>query len=139
MSKEEEKEEAFRIQQEILQRRRNKKAQESYFNDVQKRRTEVEASIRSRRLQINAGEDPLVAWKRLRAEGKIKDLGYEDVPEGGIPMPMASFGIPKYDNGERFDLRLPYADQGYEDPDADVMKKVGNFFGGLFGGNKGQK
>jgi len=22
----------------------------------------------------------------------IKPLGYEDVPEGGIPMPMASFG-----------------------------------------------
>jgi hypothetical protein len=30
----------------------------------------------------------------------------------------------------RFDLRLPYADQGYVDDDADVMGKVGNFFGG---------
>ena len=36
----------------------------------------------------------------------------------------------KFDNGGRFDLRLPYANQGYEDPDADVMAKIGNFFGG---------
>ena len=39
----------------------------------------------------------------------------------------------KYDNGGRFDLRLPYADQGYVDEDSDVMGKIGNFFGG---GNK---
>ena len=37
-------------------------------------------------------------------------------------------------NGERFDLRLPYVDQGYEDPDADVMGKLMSFFGG--GGKK---
>jgi hypothetical protein len=39
----------------------------------------------------------------------------------------------KFDNGGRFDLRLPYADQGYVDEDSDVMGKLGNFFGG---GNK---
>jgi hypothetical protein len=56
---------------------------------------------------------------------------------GGIPIPMASFGVGgefglggKFDNGGRFDLRLPYADQGYVDDDADVMGKVSNFFGG---------
>ena len=32
--------------------------------------------------------------------------------------------------GGRFDLRLPYADQGYVDEDADAMKKLTNFFGG---------
>ena len=37
--------------------------------------------------------------------------------------------VPWYDNGERFDLRLPYADQGYVDEDADVMGKMANFFG----------
>ena len=36
----------------------------------------------------------------------------------------------KFDNGGRFDLRLPYADQGYVDEDADVMGKIGNFFSG---------
>ena len=34
----------------------------------------------------------------------------------------------EYDNGERFDLRLPYVDQGYEDPDADVMGKFMDLF-----------
>jgi hypothetical protein len=42
----------------------------------------------------------------------------------------------KYDNGGRFDLRLPYADQGYVDDDADVMGKIAGFFGG---GNKKKK
>ena len=36
----------------------------------------------------------------------------------------------KFDNGGRFDLRLPYAEQGYVDEDADVMGKIGSFFGG---------
>jgi hypothetical protein len=36
----------------------------------------------------------------------------------------------KFDNGGRFDLRLPYADQGYVDDDADVMGKISAFFGG---------
>ena len=36
----------------------------------------------------------------------------------------------QYDNGGRFDLRLPYADQGYVDEDADVMGKITDFFGG---------
>lgn len=41
----------------------------------------------------------------------------------------------EYDNGERFDLRLPYVDQGYEDPDADFMGKLM----GMFGGGKKKK
>lgn len=36
----------------------------------------------------------------------------------------------KFDNGGRFDLRLPYADQGYVDEDADFMGKLGQMFGG---------
>ena len=36
----------------------------------------------------------------------------------------------QFDNGGRFDLRLPYADQGYVDEDADVMGKLSDFFGG---------
>jgi hypothetical protein len=45
----------------------------------------------------------------------------------------------KFDNGGRFDLRLPYADQGYVSDDADVMGKLSSLFGG--GGKKvaGQK
>jgi hypothetical protein len=31
--------------------------------------------------------------------------------------------MPKYDNGERWDLKAKYTDEGYEDADADVMGK----------------
>mmetsp|Transcript_22728 Transcript_22728/g.70613 ORF Transcript_22728/g.70613 Transcript_22728/m.70613 type:complete len:182 (+) Transcript_22728:611-1156(+) len=48
----------------------------------------------------------------------------------GIIIPIAPFGLPEMDGGERFDLRLPYVDQGYEDPDADVMGKFMNLFKG---------
>jgi hypothetical protein len=70
----------------------------------------------------------------------------EDEPEGGIPMPMASFGVGgefgqggKYDNGERFDLRLPYAEQGWvEDGDDEDVERV-DFFQNLLSGGKLQR
>jgi hypothetical protein len=46
-------------------------------------------------------------------------------------MPASPIDIPKYDEGQRFDLRLPYAERGYEDPDSDLMGKIGGFFSGL--------
>ena len=63
------------------------------------------------------------------------DAGDGKKREGGLPIPLPSFGLGgeagvggEYDNGERFDLRLPYVDQGYEDPDADVMGKFMDLF-----------
>ena len=51
--------------------------------------------------------------------------------KGFIPLPMASFGMPEFDAGERFDLRGPYADEGWVDEnDAGGFK---NPFAGLFG------
>jgi len=41
-----------------------------------------------------------------------------------------SFYSGKFDNGGRFDLRLPYAEQGYVDEESDVMGKLASFFGG---------
>ena len=35
--------------------------------------------------------------------------------KGGIPLPMASFGMPEFDGGERFDLKGPYVDEGWVD------------------------
>ncbi len=32
---------------------------------------------------------------------------------------ITPFGMPEYDGGERFDLRLPYVDNGWVDEDAD--------------------
>ena len=73
------------------------------------------------RKQYAEGEDPIDEWRKRRASGQISDLEnqYGDPKEvGGIPLPMASFGVGgefgvggKYDNGGRFDLRLPYAEQ----------------------------
>ena len=79
-------------------------------------------------------------WKEARDRGEVKDLGYKDEP----PKESSLFGIlflhpidiPKYDNGERFDLRLPYAERGYESEDADVMGKMSRALENLFGGKK---
>ena len=73
-------------------------------------------------------------------------MDYEDEPKGGIPFPMASFGVGgefgvggKFDNGERFDLRLPYAEQGWtEEMDAEQVESV-DFFANLLSGGKLQR
>lgn len=47
----------------------------------------------------------------LRKQGKIKEREtYEQYGDTnrGIVIPQVPFGNAKYDNGERFDLRLPY-------------------------------
>lgn len=137
--------EEWEKQQEILKDRRKSKAERNaYFESVERRRQE--ASRKQNEMwawqtkTYKKGEDPIDEWKKRRASGDISDLDdqYGDEKKmGGIPFPMASFGVGgefgvggKYDNGGRFDLRLPYADQGYVDEDADVMGKIGNFFGG---------
>merc|ERR1711920_116989 len=62
-------------------------------------------------------------WLNGKAPKKMLKNQYEDVPEGGIPLPMASFGMPKFDYGERFDLAAPFTDEGWVAEDADVMKR----------------
>jgi len=97
--------------------------------------------------QRNPFDDPLKEWKRRNAEGKVNKLGYEDVPKGGIQMPMASFGVGgefgaggKYDNGERFDLRLPYVEQGWiEDANPEDNAESVDFFANLLSGGKLQR
>lgn len=134
-----EKDEAFRQQQEILARRRDKKRAKEYFNDVNARRRDLEDDLMKRRLVVRDGEDPLIPWQKMKDAGYIDPSGYDEEDEGGIPIPLPSFGVPKYDNGGRFDLKLPHVEIGYTDEDADVMKKAGNAFRNLFGGGKGKK
>lgn len=132
-------------QQEILKNRRAPKAdRDKYFADIEKRRDEASKKQKDmwawQTKTYKNGEDPLDEWKKRRKSGQISDLDnqYGDPKKvGGIPLPMASFGVGgefgvggKFDNGGRFDLRLPYADQGYVDDDADVMGKLTSFFGG---------
>lgn len=114
---------------------------------VKRKRKEV-AQQASKNLWFKTkdGEDPLTAWQGAKDRGEIKKLGYEPEPSKSdsrlglnVVVPLNPIGMPKYDNGERFDLRLPYAERGYEDPDADVMGKLGAAFSSLFGGKKTQQ
>jgi hypothetical protein len=46
--------------------------------------------------QYKKGEDPIDEWKKRRSSGQISDLDnqYGDPKKiGGIPLPMASFGV----------------------------------------------
>mmetsp|Transcript_49466 Transcript_49466/g.121438 ORF Transcript_49466/g.121438 Transcript_49466/m.121438 type:complete len:196 (-) Transcript_49466:236-823(-) len=122
-------EEEYQRMQATLARRRKKDENAKYFEEVEERRKKVEEDRKKTKFELKEGEDPLIEWKKLQERGDVKPLGYENEPEGGIPIPMASFQIPRYDNGMRFDLRLPYADKGYEDPDADFMGKLKKMFG----------
>ncbi|CAM9451644.1 unnamed protein product [Choristocarpus tenellus] len=110
-----------------------------YNADVNSRRKKADEKVAQWSWQsANDGKDPIIAWRKMKAEGKIPDVyDEEENQEGGIPIPMASFGVGgsfglggKWDEGARFDLRLPYVDQGYVDEDADVMAKIASFFGG---------
>lgn len=137
--------EQWKAQQEILKMRRAPQAErDAYFAQLDKNRRKASQDWKDKwgwqTKQYGKGEDPITEWKKQREAGNISDLDnqYGDPKEiGGIPLPMASFGVGgefglggKFDNGGRFDLRLPYADQGYVDEDADVMGKIGNFFSG---------
>lgn len=132
-----EKDEAFEQQQAILARRRDKRKNKEYFDNVRRTRAEREATLAEKRLVVRDGEDPLIPWKELKRKGLIDEAGYgEDEQTGGIIIPMASFGIPKYDNGGRFDLKLPHVEIGYTDEDADVMGKAKKALGKFFGFGK---
>jgi hypothetical protein len=41
----------------------------------------------------------------------------DEQANSGLIVPLLPFGMPKFDAGERFDLRSPYADDGWVDPD----------------------
>eukprot|EP00629_Pelagomonadales_sp_RCC1024_P012727 CAMPEP_0119262760 /NCGR_PEP_ID=MMETSP1329-20130426/2387_1 /TAXON_ID=114041 /ORGANISM="Genus nov. species nov., Strain RCC1024" /LENGTH=189 /DNA_ID=CAMNT_0007262435 /DNA_START=162 /DNA_END=729 /DNA_ORIENTATION=- len=137
------KDEQMAEQQRILKLRQDPKARNQYFDKVDKKRMDLQQQqVTKWGFQKDQSADPLVRWKELRESGEIGNLktglGTDgEKREGGIQIPFPSFGVGgsagvggEYDNGERFDLRLPYVDQGYEDPDADVMGKLMGMFGG---------
>jgi len=143
------KDQQMREQMEILNRRRNPAARRQYTDELSKRRNAAnkDAIDKIAWQRSTDGVDPLVEFKRRKEEGRVNGIGYEDEPTGGIPMPMASFGVGgefgvggKYDNGERFDLRLPYAEQGWteENDAADGVESV-DFFANLLSGGKLQR
>ena len=128
---------AYAAQLEVAEQRRNPEARRRALRETEARRARESAAFEDK-FAWQRSKDPLAEFKKRQAAGKVKKIGYEDEPKGGIPMPMASFGVGgefgqggKYDNGERFDLRLPFVDQGWVD-EADLPqgKKGGKEPGG---------
>ncbi|GFR49684.1 hypothetical protein Agub_g11833 [Astrephomene gubernaculifera] len=125
---ESEREEQWRLQQELIQKRksgqlikeandRRRKVAEELASRKEVRRREKEALAR--------GEmpDTLQGWKPY-------DNEVDEKANSGIVVPLLPFGIKKYDEGERFDLRSPYSDAGWVDPEEQDawagLKKIGS-------------
>lgn len=93
--------EQWEAQQEILRNRRKPQEERNkYFAKVEERR--VEASKKQNDMwawqtkTYAKGEDPIDEWRKRRAEGIISDLDDQygdEKSKGGIPLPMASFGV----------------------------------------------
>lgn len=112
------KEEQYRAQQEVLSRRRNN----SWQGEVKERRAKASRYLNDPEYKKKCDEENRAKFKAQReAEGPE--------PKFGIIIPMAPFGMPEYDGGERFDLRLPYVDNGYVDPDAAWDEQLKRFLG----------
>jgi hypothetical protein len=73
---------------------------------------------------------------RVKAEKEAAEAERGPVRFFSIPIPTNPVGMPEYDNGERFDLRLPYVDNGWVDEDADVMGRLGRWLGSLGKGSQ---
>ena len=100
--------EEWEKQQEILARRRAPKAQrDQYFKEVEQQRKRAADERQEmwgwQTKTYKKGEDPLDEWKKRRKAGTISDLDdqYGDPKKiGGIPLPMASFGVGGEVSGE---------------------------------------
>ncbi|KAI3424946.1 hypothetical protein D9Q98_008328 [Chlorella vulgaris] len=120
-----EKEEQYAKQQEVLNRRRTN----SWQGEVKERRKEV-----SKYLQDPAYKKKIDEEKRARFKAKKEQEEKDNpVPKFGIIIPLAPFGMPDYDETERFDLRLPFVDKGDPDPELDNdplgLKQLGKALG----------
>lgn len=93
--------EEFEKQQAILAQRRAPKSQRNkYFEEVEARRKRADDERSNnwgwQTKQYKKGEDPIDEWRKKREDGTISNLDdqYGDPKKiGGIPMPMASFGV----------------------------------------------
>ena len=70
-------------QREILERRRSKDKRSAYMQKVEAGRRKRDAEVNMWKFQQDKTQDPLIGWKKLREQGKIKDLKREEAPEGG--------------------------------------------------------
>jgi len=97
--------EQWEIQQEMLRARRGGKAIDE---NVTERRKKVSKYMNN---TMDAEEKAEIDAKNREAAAALS----KEAVKGGIPLPMASFGMPEFDGGERFDLRGPYVEEGWVD------------------------
>eukprot|EP00963_Diacronema_lutheri_P010509 scaffold1060_cov385-Pavlova_lutheri.AAC.27 len=112
--------------------REKKEKKEKTFKEVMGPRGEGLRKAQERRKQVSRFMQGKMTPEELE-EKKRKDeerakKAMDDPPLGSIIIPIAPFGMPEFDGGERFDLKGPYCDEGWVDEDADVGKKIANFF-----------
>ncbi|MEW5307353.1 MAG: hypothetical protein WDW36_009757 [Sanguina aurantia] len=137
-------EDQWAIQQDLLRKRRSGEM----IDEADERRRKVAETVQSRkdvrtkeRSDLGEGIMPetLKNWKNY-------DAKMEKNSRSGIVIPTLPFGMQKYDEGERFDLRSPYSDDGWVDPEETDMwggfRKIGEKllnFGGQKAPDKTQK
>jgi hypothetical protein len=123
----EEKERMWQAQQEVLKARREGRALEGVSERRAAAKRQVSSTFdsqfacrqlrevqRTLLLQALEKEEKKEADRRALARGEkpaddepYEPYGKEDEGlQGGILIPLAPFGIPKFDNGERFDLKV---------------------------------
>lgn len=136
------------LQQQILKARRSGKAWDADNSEVFKKRLKV-SKFMNNTLDKASDRRCLLACPHAQPRTPPETLGVvfhqeetaaikernrkkaaalsKEAVTGGIPLPMASFGMPEFDGGERFDLKGPYVDEGWVDESA----KGDGLFGGL--------
>lgn len=121
------KDEAWKAQLEIQERRRNPEKMAEYDKAVNERRAAAMAKdAELKQLQRgNVEGDSLEAWKQMKEEGLVTAM--DDMERDKGSERMGSEGLV----AERIDEKLPYIDSGYVDESQpDVMGSLGKLFGG---------
>ena len=131
-----EKEEAFQAQQRLLEARRTGRT----MDGANARRAKVSDYLKEERAAKKKawreGKNVVMPGQTKSTIDQIREAyGTDNESNTGIVVPLAPFGIPKYDQGGRFDLQAPYADEGYVDPE----DQGGFSLKRLFGGGKKKK
>jgi len=101
-----EKADQMRIQQDLLKKRRSG----SLIEEASARRQNVRKTVDARKAERKQERDALAEGRMPETLKKWNPYAEENrEANSGIVVPLLPFGMRKYDEGERFDLRSPYA------------------------------